>query len=118
MRGPTRNDKSAEAQEHPVKGEIPPLADKVDEGERNREIRSCNQSIGCHVEPNQAGVPQIAIPMRHETIRGEKLLQKFHANLPSRYRLQPGRELITNPEWRKVRSRNRHRTRGFAHEFV
>ena len=72
VRGAARDDERAEAEEHPVEGDVHPLASKGDERERDRRVRERGQPIGDGVQPEEARVPEVAMPVRHEAVGREQ----------------------------------------------
>jgi len=98
MTGPARNDEPGEEQEHPVESEVAPLADKVDERNRNTIIGEREQRIRNDIEPQQRPPPQEAVAMRLEALRVEDALQELsHLWLPPLVRSIPPRPLTPHP---------------------
>ncbi len=78
MRHAAGDNKNAEANEHPIEGQITPLTNKINESEWNDEVRSRDQKIRDQMQPHQARVPQVTMAMRHKTVLTKKALEKFH----------------------------------------
>jgi hypothetical protein len=100
MRHAAGDNKNAEANEHPIEGQITPLTNKINESEWNDEVRSRDQKIRDQMQPHQAWVPQVTMAMRHETVLAKETLEKFHpsqtncaanASIPSSPNPFPGR---------------------------
>jgi hypothetical protein len=95
MRHAAGDNKNAEANEHPIEGQITPLTNKINEREWNDEVRSRDQKIRDQVQPHQARVPQVAMAMRHETVLTKETLEKFHQS--DQLRCRPVHSFIPNP---------------------
>src|SRR5579872_6082768 len=87
VRGPAGNDEDRETDEHPIELQVGTLADEIQECERDREVGQCDQRIRDNVESENAGLPQIAHAMRHETVCGEEALDLLHLGA-----LRPGND--------------------------
>ena len=85
VRGPARDDEDPEAEEDPVEGEVAATADEVEEREGDRGVREGDDRVGGDVEPDDARLPQVAVPMRHELVRREQGREKIeHGPLAAR----------------------------------
>jgi hypothetical protein len=80
MRHAAGDNKDAEANEHPIERQITPLTNKINESEWNDEVRSRDQKIRDQMQAHQAGIPQVTMAMRHETVLAKETLEKFHPN--------------------------------------
>lgn len=60
-----------------LKGRSRAFTGEPDESDRNREICQGNQEIGDGVEPDKAGIPEIAEAVRLKITRTEKLPQEI-----------------------------------------
>jgi hypothetical protein len=78
MRHAAGDNKNAEANEHPIEGQITPLTNKINKGKWNDEVRSRDQKIRDQMQPHQAGIPQVAVAMRHETVLAKETRKKAH----------------------------------------
>ena len=78
MRQAAGDNKNAEANEHPIEGQITPLTNKINESEWNDEVRSRDQKIRDQMQAHQARIPQVTMAMRHETVLTKETLEKFH----------------------------------------
>jgi hypothetical protein len=66
--------KRREKEKYPVKRKIFVPSDEANKGHRNQEVGEGNETIGCSMQPNQAGCPQTQ-DVRHE-IRVKDLIEK------------------------------------------
>ncbi|PZR74961.1 MAG: hypothetical protein DLM52_08585 [Chthoniobacterales bacterium] len=76
-----RDNEDAEADKHPVKGKVPPLAHEVDERERDGEIGGRDEEIGDEMKADETGIPEITMAMGHETVVAEKRREEVHAEV-------------------------------------
>ena len=74
------DNKNAEANEHPVEGQDAPFTNKINKGKWNDEISGRDQKIRDQVQPHQAGVPQVAVALWHETVLTKETREKVHAS--------------------------------------
>ena len=73
MSHPAGDDENAKADEHPVEGQVAAFANEVNEGERDSEVSRCDKEIGDKMEPDQARVPEVAMPVGHEAVCAKEL---------------------------------------------
>jgi hypothetical protein len=66
-------DEYAEADEDPAERKVAPFPNEPDERDRNRKIGERNQEIRCGVEPDEAGIPEVAEAVWPEVTRAKKL---------------------------------------------
>ncbi len=78
MRHAAGENKNAEANEHPIEGQITPLTNKINKGKWNDEVRSRDQKIRDQMQAHQARIPQVTMAMWHETVLTKETLEKFH----------------------------------------
>src|SRR4029077_14602935 len=77
MSAPARDDEYAEAQEYPREGNVllgPPH--QTEKRDRDGDIRDADSEIRQQMKSDQARVPQVTVPMRHEAVTFEQLPQK------------------------------------------
>ena len=65
----TGENESAKHPENAIERQILILANEINEDDGNCVIRKRDQSIGNDVQPDDPGIPQVAISMRHELAR-------------------------------------------------
>ena len=83
MRHAAGDNKNAEANEHPIEGQITPFTNKIKKGKWNDEIRGCDQKVRDQMQPHQARIPQVAMAMGHETVLAKETPKKVHASQPN-----------------------------------
>ncbi len=89
VRSSASHDKDCEADEHPVELQVRPLADEVQQGEWDREVRERDQRIRSDVERQDSGLPQITHPVRHESARGKDRFRVVGHRIASSWRWSP-----------------------------
>jgi len=79
MSGAAPQDEQPKHPEDPIERKIAPLTNEVNQGYGNAVIRKGDQTVRDDVQPNDARVPQIAGPVRHEVGRNQlsKKLQTY-----------------------------------------
>ncbi len=82
------DDEEPEPEKDPAKGNVLPLADEEDEGERDRGVGQGDEQVRDEVQPDQPRLPQIAVPVRHEAVGREEL--RHGRSSPPRPGLSPG----------------------------
>jgi len=78
------DDEEAEADEHPIKRKIASSADELNKREWNSEVSGGDQKIRDEMKPNQAWIPEVTMPVRHEAIGAEEGKKKMHAQISAR----------------------------------
>ncbi len=81
MSHPAGDNEHAEANEHPIEGQVAPSANEVKEAERNGEISNGNEEVGDKMKPDQARIPKVAMPMGHEAVVAKEVGKEVHAQL-------------------------------------
>src|SRR5947207_15827492 len=74
------DNKNAEADEHRVEGEGTTLRNKINKRKRDDEVSGRDQKIRDQMQPHQAGIPQVAVAMRHETVLAKENPEKVHTS--------------------------------------
>ncbi len=62
----TRHDKQSEQKKHGVERQIAFFSYKINEGNRDGEVGKRYQTVRDHMNPDQAPIPHVAIPVGHE----------------------------------------------------
>ena len=87
--GAAGDDEHAEAQEHPVERHVAPLANDVDQRERDRGVREGDEGVGEDVQPDERRQPEVAVSMRHEPVAGHQVLEELGHRVPLRLASRP-----------------------------
>src|SRR5207302_4885252 len=95
MRHAAGDNKNAEANEHPIEGQITPLTNKIKKGKWNDEIRSRDQKVRDQMQPHQDRIPQVAMAMWHETVLAKETREKLH---PSQTNFAPNASIPSTPQ--------------------
>ena len=77
-----------------LKGQVASFTNEVNKRKRDDEVSGCDQKIRDQVQPHQAGVPQVAVAMRHETVLAKETLEKFH---PSQTTFAANASIVLSP---------------------
>ena len=64
----------------PVEGQVATLRNKINKRKRDDEVSGRNQKIRDQMQPHQAGIPQVAVAMRHETVLTKETPEKVHTS--------------------------------------
>ena len=64
----------------PVGGQVATLRNKINKRKRDDEVSGRNQKIRDQMQPHQAGIPQVAVAMRHETVLTKETPEKVHTS--------------------------------------
>jgi hypothetical protein len=72
--------KTPKQMEHPIERQVAPLPHEVHEREGNGEIGDGDEEIGDEMEAHQARIPEVTMPVRHETAGAEKIREEVHAH--------------------------------------
>ena len=62
----------------PVEGQVATLRNKINKRKRDDKVSGCDQKIRDQVQPHQAGIPQVAVAMWHETVLAKETRKKAH----------------------------------------
>jgi hypothetical protein len=113
VRRPAGDDERAEHDEQKREWDVAALADEVEEGGRDREVRDRDQRVGDDVQRHERRLPRIAVPVRQEIPPEQALHEIRHGcgplpgPIPQRRRRAPARR-------RGTASRGGPRARGGA----
>src|SRR5712671_7736654 len=75
MRRAAGHDEDREAEKHPMELEVLAPTYEIDERERDRKVRQCDQRIGHDMQAQHTGLPQVTHPVRHEVALSQELLE-------------------------------------------
>ncbi len=78
MRRAAGDDEDREADENPVEDEILPLADEIEQGDRDGIIGQRDNRIRHDVERDDPRIPVIAHAVGHELAGGKNALKEIH----------------------------------------
>ncbi len=82
MRTATGEDEHRETHKHPVKLQVFPLADEIEERDGNGVVGQRDERVRSHMQPHHSRPPEIAMAMRHEAIGREQVFKKvYHSDL-------------------------------------
>jgi hypothetical protein len=77
MSAPAGQDEHPETDEYPREGNVPlGPRHQIEERDRNGDVRKADGEIAEQMKSDQAGVPQVTMPMRHEAVTFEQPAQK------------------------------------------
>src|SRR5207249_11834124 len=97
-----------------LKRQVASFTNEVNKRKRDDEVSGRDQKIRDQVQPHQAGVPQVAVAMRHETVLAKETPENVHtsqtnfagnASIPSSTRPFPSAEANPwHPLWHVANS--------------